>query len=125
MFGNLKHKNARQSQWHDIPNVGMGNMDGFNKSSGATSFGFKGNEGSRMVRCRICGFPCDKERDTKAKYDTWAGLGISQGQQLTAGTSIGDRRVPAAGVVVTTVDTYYDRVITGGCPMCGCLTYWT
>ena len=76
-----------------------------------------------MIRCKICGFPCDRERDAKAKEGSWAGLGVNEGVQLTAGTSIGDRRVPAAGSVGKTADSYYSRVITAGCPCCGYLTY--
>ena len=103
----------------------MPNADHFNHIPGVTTFTFKGNEKDRMVNCRICGFPCDKERDVKQQEGSWAGFGISQGEQLSAGTSIGDRRVPAAGAVATTVDQYYSRTIVGGCPCCGCLTYWT
>lgn len=40
-----------------------------------------------------------------------------------AGSSIGDKRVPAAGSIGKTADSYYARVITGGCPCCGCLNY--
>ena len=120
MFQNLKSKNAKQSVWRNMPNA-----NNFHVSPGATFGQPKGNEADRMVRCRVCGFPCDKERDMKARPNTWAGLGISQGAALTAGTSIGDRRVPAAGAVGQTADTYYNRTITGGCPCCGCLIYWT
>ena len=119
MFRNLKSKNPRQSTWKDIPHA-----DNFHLSPGVDTGNPKGNEASRMVRCRICGFPCDKERDSKAKDGSWAGLGVSQGVQLNAGTSIGDRRVPAAGAVATTVDQYYNRTVVGGCPACGCLTYY-
>ena len=124
MFQNLKTKNPRKGKWHNSSNVGTSGS-GFSHAPDATTFSIKGNEGSRMVNCRICGFPCDMERDVKSKYGTWAGWGINQGTQLTAGTSVGDRRVPAAGTVATTVDTYYDRTITGGCPACGTLVYWT
>lgn len=121
MFQNLKSKNSRKSKYIDLPT----SVDsGFNHASGATTFTIKGNEASRLVRCRICGFPCDTERDPKAPDNSWAGLGINYGVQLTAGTSIGDRRVPSATGGATTVDQYYDRVVTGGCPFCGCYTYY-
>ena len=125
MFQNLKTKNIRESKWHDRLPAGSYPSQGFHKSPSVTSYTIKGNEASRMVNCRICGFPCDLERDSKAKEGSWAGLGINQGEQLSAGTSIGDRRIPAAGDISTKVDTYYDRTITGGCPCCGSLLYWT
>ena len=120
MFENLKSKNHRKGTWKN-----MDNANNFHLSPSATTGAVKGNEADRMVNCRICGFPCDKERDSKSRYGSWAGLGVVQGVQLTAGTSIGDRRVPAAGVVATTVDQYYEHVIGGGCPCCGALVYWT
>lgn len=101
----------------------MDNAWNFHKSSGASTGNTKGNEAERMVHCRICGFPCDKERDSKSREGSWAGLGIKYVGPLTAGTSIGDRRVPAAGVTATTVDQYYTMTHGGGCPNCGCFTY--
>ena len=123
MFENLKSKNGRQSKYEDRPNAGSYPSEGFSHAAGASSYSVKGNEASRLVRCRVCGFPCDKERDSKAKEGSWAGIGVNQGVQLTAGTSIGDARVPAAGNVGQTPDKYYDRVISGGCPACGTLNY--
>lgn len=78
-----------------------------------------------MVRCKICGFPCDRERDVKQKSNSWAGLGISYGPKQTAGSSIGDRLVPAAGAVTKVADNYYNRNIVGGCACCGSYLYWT
>ena len=118
MFEPLKSRNSRESHWENRPNA-----DHFNHSPGTTSFQVKGNEASRMVRCRVCGFPCDKERDSRAKSDSWAGIGVNQGELLTAGTSIGDARVPAAGTVNTKPDSYYSRTIVGGCPCCATWDY--
>ena len=123
MFENLKHQSGHKSNYEDRENAGSYPSRGISPSPGASSFAIQGNEASRLVRCSVCGFPCDKERDGRADYDTWAGFGIVQGAQLTAGTSIGDRRVPAAGVVNQTADNYYDRVITSGCPACGSYIY--
>lgn len=102
----------------------MENATNFHISPSATFGQIKGNEASRMVNCRICGFPCDKERDSKAKDGSWAGIGVTYGVQLTAGTSIGDKRVSGVSGGATTVDTYYERTVSGGCPLCGCLTYY-
>ena len=133
MFQNLKSKNAKKSNYHNMPEDRLSPSEGLqnfhsnpksSSNSAQTTAPIKGNEGDRLVRCRVCGFPCDKERDAKQKEGSWAGLGVSFGEQLSAGTSIGDRRVPAAGVVATTVDQYYNRTIAGGCPCCGCFTYW-
>ena len=123
MFENLKYKNTKESKYEDRPNAGTYPSQGFSVSPGATSYSVKGNEKSRLVRCRICGFPCDKERDGRADYNTWAGLGINQGEALTADTSIGDARVPAAGAVNQKADTYYSRTISSGCACCGSMIY--
>jgi hypothetical protein len=123
MFQSLKTKNQRQSKWKDIPSGVQFPSSGYSHAPLATTFTLKGNEASRLVRCRVCGFICDKERDGRAKTGSWAGFGITQGAQLTAGTSIGDKRVPAPGSVSTSPDKYYDRVITGGCPCCATLNY--
>ena len=125
MFQNLKHRNSRDSRWEDRPPAGTESSSGISPSANATSYQVKGNEATRMVRCKTCGFPCDIERDGKANYDTWGDFGINQGTQLTAGTSIGDKRVPTAGTVNQTPDKYYDRVVSSGCPNCGSLVYWT
>ena len=57
--------------------------------------------------------------------NTWAGFGISQGDQLTAGVStISDGRSLTASGGAQNADKYYSRTITAGCPGCGCLTYY-
>lgn len=123
MFENLKTKNTNNSKYIDLPPIGSNQARGFSVSPGATSYSIKTNEKSRLVRCNICGFPCDIERDAQAKYGSWAGFGINQGSAQTAGHSIGDARVPAAGSVSQKADTYYNRDITAGCPACGSLVY--
>lgn len=72
-----------------------------------------------MVRCRHCGFPCDLERETNLGDGTYAGFAINQGALLSAGTSIGDKVVPAAGATASSVDVYHSRSVGGGCPSCG------
>lgn len=119
MFGNLKTKNPRKIVFSNRPNA-----DNYHLSPSADTGQPKGNEASRMVHCRICGFPCDKERDSKAREGSWAGIGVTYSQQLTAGTSIGDKRISGASGGATTVDQYYTRTVSGGCPNCGCFTYY-
>ena len=124
MFQSLKTKNPRQSIFKNKnPFEGPYGRYGPGKSPGVTDTVVKWNDADRLVRCRHCGFICDRERDVNLKDQTWAGLGISYSAQLTAGTSIGDRRVPAAGTVVTSADQYYTREVTGGCPCCGSYLY--
>lgn len=120
MFGNLKSKNSQSSVFKDM----LPMRDNFNRAPGASSSVTKHNE-SRLVRCRVCGFICDTERDLRLKDGSWAGFGISQGVQKTAGTSIGDAKTPAAGSVSGTPDKYYDRTVRGGCPCCGTYLYDT
>lgn len=103
----------------------MPNADNYHLSPSVATGQPKGNEADRMVNCRICGFPCDKERDSKSREGSWAGLGITYGQQLTAGTSIGDKKISGESGGATTVDTYYNRTISGGCPCCGSYLYYT
>jgi hypothetical protein len=120
MFISLKTRNPYPFKWHNMPNAGH-----YHISPGADTSSVKGNEADRMVKCRFCGWPCDKERDPKQNPDSWAGLGIAYGPQLTAAASIGDRRVPAAGAVAKTADQYHERSIVGGCPNCASYLYWT
>lgn len=91
----------------------------FSKTPGATSSVTKANEASRLVRCRHCGWICDKEREVNLKDGSYAGFGINQGEQLTAGSSIGDSKAPSAGSVSGSPDQYYDRTVSSGCPCCG------
>ena len=125
MFQNLRTKSGRNPIYENRPNAGGFPSNGFNHAPGVTLFEVKGNEQDRLVRCRFCGFPCDKERDVKQQENSWAGLGIVYSATLTAGTSLGDKRVPAAGAVATSADTYNTRTIVGGCPGCGSYLYWT
>lgn len=119
MFGNLKTKNDQSSVFKDS----LPMRHAFSKSPSVTTSGTKHNEGERLVRCRVCGFICDRERDLKVKDGKFAGLGVTQGAQQTAGSSIGDAMVPAAGPVTRTPDKYYNRNVAGGCPCCGSYLY--
>ena len=123
MFENLKTKRGLSEKYEDREDAGMYPSRGLSPSPGVSSFGIFGDEASRLVRCKICGFPCDKTRDGMAEYDTWAGLGISYSDQKTADASIGDVKTPAAGTVTPTPDRYYDRTIVSGCPCCGSMIY--
>jgi hypothetical protein len=117
MFGNLKTRNERKSVFKDRPHP-----KAFSQSPGASSSVTKGNE-TRLIRCRHCGWICDKERDVNLRDGSYAGFGINQGAQLTAGSSIGDRKTPVAGSVSGTADQYYDRTVSAGCPCCGSYVY--
>ena len=101
----------------------MANPMNYSKSPGVDSSSVKGNEKDRLVHCRHCGFICDTERDVNLPDGSYAGFGIQQGVALTAGTSIGDKRVPAAGDIGQTAETYYEREVLGGCPCCGSYVY--
>lgn len=119
MFGNLKTKNNQYSVFKNSDPL----RHSFSRSPSVTSSVTKHNEGERLVRCRICGWICDRERDVRIGDNRFAGLGINQGAQQTAGSSIGDAMVPAAGSVSKTPDKYYNRVVSGGCPACGTYMY--
>ena len=119
MFANLKSKNSQQSKFKNSPPM----THRFSRSGDADSSVTKHNEGDRLVRCRVCGFICDKERDVQIKDGKWAGLGVKYGPQLTAPASVGDAMIPAAGTVTKTPDKYYNREISGGCPACGTYMY--
>jgi hypothetical protein len=119
MFGNLKTKNSQQSTFKNSPPM----TGPFSRSPGVSSSVTKHNEGDRLVRCRVCGFICDKERDVRVKDGRWAGLGVKHGSQQTANASIGDAMVPVAGTVTRTPDKYYNRDVQGGCPCCGTYMY--
>ena len=114
-FQYLKHKTTGVSKFKN-----MKTPVSWCRSPGANSSDVKGNEADRKVRCKICGFICDRERDVRLPEGSFAGLGISQGVQLSAGTSIGDRMVSTG---VTSVDLYYDRDVRSGCPSCGSMMY--
>ena len=118
MFEKLKHKNPRQSKFENREL-----RSSFCKSPGATSSVVKGNEADRLVRCRNCGFICDRERDVRLQDQTHAGFGVNLGAAKTATASKGDARVPAAGSISTKADTYYSRDVSGGCPCCGSYLY--
>ena len=119
MFGNLKSKNSQQSTFKNSPPM----KHSFSRSASVASSVTKHNEGDRLVRCRVCGFICDRERDVRIKPGTFAGLGVKYSQQQTSAPSIGDAMIPAAGTVTRTPDKYYTREVQGGCPCCGTYMY--
>lgn len=119
MFKNLKSKNHQKSVFKNSPPV----SSSYSRSPGATSSVTRHNEGDRLVRCRVCGWICDRERDARIRPGAFAGIGVSYGEQKTAGSSIGDAKTPAAGSVSGTPDKYYERTVEGGCPCCGSYLY--
>lgn len=121
MFGNLKSKNNIKSNFKNSEVM----IHAFHRSPGASTSLTKVNEGDRLVRCRVCGFICDRERDLKLPDGSYAGLGVVYSAQQTAAVSKGDAKTPAAGVVSGTPDRYYTRTIAGGCPCCGSYLYDT
>lgn len=119
MFQNLKTKNGQQSKFQNSPPM----TNSFSRSPGVSSSVTKHNEGDRLVRCRVCGWICDRERDARIKEGSFAGLAIKFSAQSTAGASIGDAMVPAAGSVSRSPDRFYTRDVSGGCPGCGTFLY--
>ncbi len=119
MFQNLKTKNDQSSVFKNSPPL----TNSFSRSPGTSSSVTKENEGDRLVRCRVCGWICDRERDVSITPNTFAGLGVSFGPQKTSEASIGDSKAPAAGSVSGTPQKYYEREVSGGCPACGTYMY--
>lgn len=126
MFANLKSKNPKTSVFKNSPNY----PEHFSRSpSGSVGSetpvmsNIDPNEGDRLVRCKICGFICDRDRDLSLPLGSWAGNGVKLDAAATAGTCASDALVPAAGTVTPKADTYYTRQIKSGCPCCGSLTY--
>ena len=76
MFGNLKSKNPQTSVFKNSPPM----RHAFSKSPGATSSSTEENEGDRLVRCRVCGFICDRDRDLRLPDGSFAGLGVNIGE---------------------------------------------
>ena len=101
MFSNLKHKNPKTSTFKNSPKY----PESYHRSPGATTSNIKPDEADRLVRCKICGFICDRDRDMSLPYGSWAGNGISYSPAATAGTSVGDAMVPAAGTGTKKADT--------------------
>lgn len=118
MFEKLKTKTHTVSHFEDRHNPST-----YSKSPGVTHTVIKGNEASRLVRCRHCGWICDKERDVRLPSNSYGKLGIHYGEQLTMGTTVGDNKTPAAGVVSGTPQGYYVRNVSSGCPCCGSYLY--
>lgn len=93
MFQNLKTRNAKESKYKNLPMDYPNGLRGFHSNPRSstnatqTQAPIKGNEAERLVRCRTCGFPCDKERDSKSFEGSWAGLGVDFGSEKTANSS--------------------------------------
>ena len=115
MFSSLKMKNPKQGLFR---NLESGYPDDYCKSPGVETSRIKPNEKDLLIRCNICGFICDKDRDLSLKDGSFAGIGVKY-TGATAGTCISDAMVPAAGTVSRKADTYYTRDVKGGCPSCG------
>lgn len=120
MFNNLKTPHNRDENFFDMDL--KSSKRGFHKSPGVTNSVFKGNE-TRLVRCVNCGWVCDRERDVRMPEESWAGLGINYGTQLTASSSpLSDAR-SLSGNGSQSPDKYYERTMGGGCPACGSFIY--
>lgn len=119
MFQSLKTPHNRDEEFKDM--TLESSKRGFHRSPGTSYSVIKGNE-TRLVRCVHCGFICDRERDVRLPDDSWAGLGINYGAQLTAGTAVSDVR-SLSGNGAKSADKYYERTVSGGCPGCGSFTY--
>ena len=132
IFKNLKTHSGRNSKYRNLPptdgrSQGLHNFHSNPKSStdaNETDAETNGNEADYRVNCRVCGFPCVTHRDVRQKEGTWAGTGVSLGEQKTASSSpLSDGRSIAAGTQTQNADKYYDRTIIGGCPCCGTYDY--
>ena len=118
-FENLKHKTEKQSIFKDMSGPMSG--DGYCKSPGATTSVTKWNE-SRLTRCKVCGFICDRERDVRLKDGTFAGRGIAYSSDKATVEKYGPK-TPAATSVAGGTGSYVSRTVHGGCPSCGSFLY--
>jgi len=136
MFKNLKTKNPKQSTFRNVTPL----IHNYSRAPEAETSSIDENEAEIWTRCRICGFPCRRDRDVSLKEGSWAGLGVKLGTLKEAGESIGDRvnygATEGYGEMswgegpwgegkprALSPDGYYDRTITGGCPSCGSFLY--
>lgn len=119
MFQNIRSPHERDEEFKDMDL--KSSLRGFHQSPGTTSTVIKGNERARLVRCVHCGWICDKERENRQPEDSWAFLGINEGSAKTAGSALSDTRDSVTGALKP--DTYYDRIVLGGCPCCGSFLY--
>ena len=85
MFEKLKTRNDRRSTFNDeiLPAK-------FSRSPGASSSVTTGNEGRRRVRCKHCGWICDRERDIRSEDGSYTGYGIKYGDIQRTGAYVGD-----------------------------------
>lgn len=120
MFQNIRTPHDRDEEFKEMDLVSS--KRGLHKSPGTTSSVIKGNEKTRLIRCVHCGWLNDKERETRQPEDSWAFLGINQGSPLTAKSSpLSDARDMTTGLQKP--DTYYERIVLGGCGCCGSFLY--
>lgn len=135
MFGNWKTKNDQQSVFKNS----LPMRHAYSRAPGTSSSVTEGNEADRLVRCRVCGWICDRERDVRMKDGVFAHLGIKYSEQQTADSSIGDapsgRSTSEWGEFGwgdsgwgeeesnRKPDKYYTREVVGGCPCCGTFLY--
>ena len=97
MFQRLKTKTQKTSIFQDRPQPNV-----FSKSPGATSSVTKANEASRLVRCKHCGWICDRERDVRLKDGSYAGLGVNNGSQRIGKSYVhyyGSKKVDAVNLL--------------------------
>ena len=121
MFQELKTPTERSEEFKNM--TLDSSLRGFHRSPGTNNSVIKGNEKDRLVRCKHCGWICDKERDARTPEESWAFIGINYGSQLTAPTSsLSDAR-SLSGSGSQAADQYYERSVNGGCPCCGSLIY--
>ena len=87
MFSKLKTRNDQRSVFNNgiLPAK-------FSRSPGTSSSVTKTNEATRLVRCKHCGWICDRERDIRSEDGSYTGIGISYGSQQQTGAYVGDTR---------------------------------
>src|SRR3990167_2958645 len=71
LFEKLKHRNDQRSVFNNgiLPAK-------FSRSPGTSSSVTKTNEATRLVRCKHCGWICDRERDIRSEDGSYTGYGI-------------------------------------------------
>ena len=97
MFQRLKTKTQKTSIFQDRPQPNV-----FSKSPGTTSSVTKANEKSRLVRCKHCGWICDKERDVRLPEGSYAGFGVNNGSERIGKSYVhynGSKKVDAVNLL--------------------------
>ena len=79
----------------------------FSRSPGTSSSVTKTNEATRLVRCKHCGWICDRERDVRSEDGSYTGLGIKYGeiQYTDAYKGDTDDQLKLNSIATTTVTT--------------------